>query len=132
MEGAVSFVEEVAMKWSAPMQRSRFTATVHAADGVRFVAKAQCAEDITRQLAKYVVERCDSVQWPAVAQQVRSLVDDRRLQDAIDLYFEHVGERWDEEHLEVEGYVVGPVRSLPSNRTTPSGVEISTLHRICG
>ena len=95
------------MTTAAVVSRSSFTATIHAADGLRFLARARCAERLTQQLVSYIVARCDAVLWPAVAAEVRSLVRDRQLRAAIDLYFARVGERWDEEYLHVEGYLVG-------------------------
>ena len=95
------------MSTSAVVPQSSFTATIHAADGLRFVARARCAERLTEQLVTYVLARCEAVLWPAVAAQVRSLAREGRLRAAVDLYFAHVGERWDEEYLDVEGYLIG-------------------------
>lgn len=95
------------MSTPAVFPQSSFTATIHAADGLRFLARARCAERLTEQVVSYVLARCDKVLWPAVAAQVRSLVREQRLRAAVDLYFTHVGERWDEEYLDVEGYLIG-------------------------
>jgi hypothetical protein len=45
--------------------------------------------------------------WPPVAANVRALVTDDRPYAAIALYFAHVGERWDEERLELGGLALG-------------------------
>lgn len=78
-------------------------AVVHAADGVRFVAHADTPDALTAQLANYVRERCDDVLWPPIAKHVRTLLADARPRAAIDVYFDHVGSRWDVERLEVIG-----------------------------
>jgi len=87
--------------YSPSVHKSRLTATVRAADGVRLVVTADNLFDRTAQLANYVRERCDYVLWPAEADRVRALIDTGEPEAAIELYFEHVGERWDEERLEI-------------------------------
>ena len=77
------------------------TAIVHFAGGVSFVASAACPDALSRQLAQYVLGRCDHVLWPDAARQVRALLDDGRLTDAIALYFERTGTRWERERLEL-------------------------------
>ena len=56
---------------------------------------------LSRQLAQYVLGRCDDVLWPDAARHVRALLDDGRLTDAIALYFERTGARWERERLEL-------------------------------
>jgi hypothetical protein len=82
------------------------SAVVCAADGVRFVAVGDNAAGLIGQLANYVRVRCGDVLWPSAAQQVRRLVDDGLPCAAIHLYFTHLGERWDAEHL-----TLGPVEA---------------------
>lgn len=84
------------------------TAVVYAADGVRFVAAGACPSVIAARVAEYVSARCDNVMWPDAAIQIRALLDRGEIYGAIALYFERVGERWDEERLEFVG--VGDVR----------------------
>jgi hypothetical protein len=99
------------MKNSAPIYNSSFTAVVHAIDGVRFVASAPSPEGLAAQIVGYVAERCEFVLWPRIAAQVRALIDAANHSAAIALYFAHVGERWDEERLELDG-LSRPVASL--------------------
>jgi hypothetical protein len=79
------------------------TAIVHSADGVRFVTTGAGAEAVVSRLADYVGQRCDDVLWADAASQVRAMLDVGNLYGAITLYFERVGERWDDEHLELVG-----------------------------
>jgi hypothetical protein len=95
------------MKASVYVSQANFTATVHAADGVRFAASSRSPEQLTAQIVSYIRERCDDVLWPAVAKQVRRLIDERQSYAAIVLYFAEVGQRWDEERLELEGISFG-------------------------
>jgi len=91
------------MKNPAPTYNSTFTAVVHAVDGVRFVASAASPEHLVAQIAGYVAERCEFVLWPRIAAEVRGLIETANHSAAIALYFDHVGERWDEERLELDG-----------------------------
>ena len=77
------------------------TAIVHFAGGVRLVATAACPDALSARLALYVRERYDDVLWPDAARRVRALLDDGKLTDAITLYFERTGERWDRERLDL-------------------------------
>jgi hypothetical protein len=105
------------MTASASAEEPTYTAVVHAVDGVRFVARAQCPERLSAQIVGYIRERCDNVLWPSVANQVRAFVEDDKPYAAIALYFAHVGERWDEERLELGGLSFGaPAPRLPANR----------------
>ena len=81
--------------------RATTTAIVHSDCGVRFVATAACPDALSMQLAGYVRGRCDDVLWTDAAQQVRELLDDGKLSEAIALYFERTGERWDRERLDL-------------------------------
>ena len=93
---------------SERVEESRFTAVVHAADGVRFVAAAASPSALAAQVVDYVRERCDDTLWPAAAIAVHKLIDNNRPYAAIALYFENVGQRWDEERLELGGLAFGP------------------------
>ena len=77
------------------------TAIVHFAGGVSFSASAACPEALSQQIAQYVRGRCDDVLWPNAAQHVRALLDDGKLTEAIALYFERTGARWERERLEL-------------------------------
>jgi hypothetical protein len=99
------------MNNSAPSNNSSFTAVVHAVDGVRFVATAPSPEHLVSQIAGYVAERCEFVLWPRIAAEVRGLIETANHSAAIALYFDHVGERWDDEHLDLGGLSL-PLASL--------------------
>ena len=87
---------------TASTEQATRTAVVMAVDGVRFVA---CGPDgvIAEQLAGYVSERCEYTLWPNDARMVRSLLEASRVDDAITFYFAVVGQRWDDERLELDG-----------------------------
>jgi hypothetical protein len=76
-------------------------AIVHAADGVRCVATGVSSEAVASRVAEYVRERCDDVLWPDAASVVHAMLAGGNLDAAISLYFDRVGERWDEERLEL-------------------------------
>ena len=86
-----------------PAKQSVYTATVLAPDGVLFVATSDSPRALTTQVVDYIRERCDDVLWPADAAEVRSLIDNDKLEAAIATYFTCVGERWDTERLELGG-----------------------------
>jgi hypothetical protein len=88
---------------SLPMRDTelRFTATIHAPDGVRFTAASATPELLIGEIAAYVVSRCDYVLWAEDACRVRAFIDAGDPDAAINLYFARVGERWDEERLEL-------------------------------
>ena len=77
------------------------TAIVHSADGIRFVGTGACPDALSARLARYVRGRCNDVLWADVARHVRALLDDGKLTEAIALYFERTGERWDRERLDL-------------------------------
>jgi hypothetical protein len=66
-----------------------------------FVTSARSADEIAVGLVTYVRARCDDVFWPAAARQVREFMDAQQWHAAIATYFDHVGDRWDEERLEL-------------------------------
>jgi hypothetical protein len=84
-------------------KQSTLTATVHASDGVLFVATSDSPRALIGQVVRYIRGRCDDVLWPADAAEVRSLIDNDKLEAAIATYFNNVGERWDAERLELRG-----------------------------
>lgn len=78
------------------------SAIVHSVDGVRLVITGSTRQAVIARVADYVRDRCGDVLWPAAASGVRAMLDAGNLSGAISLYFERVGERWDEERLELE------------------------------
>lgn len=78
-----------------------FTAVVHVRDGVLFEAAADSPHNLVTQVAGFVRERCTDVLWPDDADQVCRLLEQRNAYAAIALYFARVGDRWDEEWLEL-------------------------------
>lgn len=99
------------MKASESVQNANFTAIVHSADGVLFVATAECPQRLAAQVVTYIRGRCGDVLWPSDAQQVREFIVQDKPYAAIALYFAKVGERWDEERLELGGLSFGPLRA---------------------
>lgn len=93
-------------------------AIVRVGGGVRFVAAAACPSAVSTQLARYVRERCDDVLWPDAAERVHSLLAIGQISDAVALYFERTGERWDEESLELLSVENGAFSILDAERTT--------------
>ncbi len=77
------------------------TAIVHLDGGVTFVATAACPDALYKRLARYVLARCDDVLWPDAARHVRALLDAGKLPEAITLYLERTGTRWERERLEL-------------------------------
>lgn len=80
-------------------RRTLVIATVHAADGVQFAAVADCREGLVHRVAQHVRRNFATQLWPADAERVRVHLDEGALEAAVTLYFERVGERWDEEWL---------------------------------
>ena len=52
-----------------------FTATIRASDGVRFTATSATRELLMREIAAYVVSRCDYVLWAADACRGHAFMD---------------------------------------------------------
>ncbi len=75
-------------------------AVVHSLDGVRFVTTGHRGDAVIANLAGYVGSRCDDVLSADAGTQVRTLLADGNVLHAIMVYFERVGERWDDERLE--------------------------------
>ena len=91
----------------AATTQTRYTAQVRAPDGVRFSATADCPDTLSSLLVDYIDERYEHVLWPHDALEVRALISQNRRDAAIALYFERVGQRWDEESLELAGAAIG-------------------------
>jgi hypothetical protein len=77
------------------------TAIVHAPDGVRFVATGVSRERVAARVASYVRERCDDVLWAEASREVHAMLAVGNLDAAITAYFRCVGERWDDERLDL-------------------------------
>lgn len=77
------------------------TAIVHTPDGVRFVATGLSREAVAARIASYVRERYDDVLSADAAREVHIMLAVGNVDAAITAYFERVGERWEEEHLEL-------------------------------
>jgi hypothetical protein len=82
------------------------TAIVRSPDGVRFTASAHSPVALAAEIVAYVRERCEYVLWPDAAAHVRALIANDEPDAAIATYFANVGERWDEERLEVRGAAI--------------------------
>ncbi len=79
--------------------RSIFVAAVLGTDGMLFNAAADSEELCWFQVAAYVADRLETRLWPENVTRVRALLDIGDYAGAAALYFECVGERWDEEWL---------------------------------
>jgi hypothetical protein len=77
------------------------TAIVHAPDGVRFVATGVSRDAVATRIAAYVRERCEHVLCADAASEVHTLLALGNIDSAITAYFERVGERWEDERLEL-------------------------------
>jgi len=86
-----------------PIRLGEYTAVIHAADGVRFTASAASAAERSSRILDYVIERCQYTLWPRAAGEVRARIAAGDVNGAIATYFADVGERWDEEWLELDG-----------------------------
>ena len=73
------------------------TAVVYALDGVRLVTAAPTRRALVEQLAEYVRRHAGERLWPADARQVDQLLAHGAQEEAVELYFGVVGDRWDEE-----------------------------------
>jgi hypothetical protein len=91
-----------------------FTAVVRSPDGVRFVATASDTAGRAASLVEYIRQRCDYTLWPDDALRVRAMIDDQNAEGAIATYFASVGQRWDEERLELRE----PDGATPRRRAT--------------
>jgi hypothetical protein len=74
-----------------------YTGIVYALDGVRFVAAATSRGALMRRVADYVRQRAGESLWGTDARHVHELLARAAHEDAIELYFAVVGQRWDEE-----------------------------------
>jgi hypothetical protein len=83
-------------------------AIVSGLDGIHFAAAGPDEETMFAGLVRYIKQRCGFTLWPRDANKVMTLLDTGRSADAIDLYFDRVGERWDREYLEL----VTPTKSV--------------------
>ena len=83
-------------------------AIVSGADGIHFAASGADEDKMFAGLVRYVRQRCGFTLWPHDAREVIALLDAGRMTDAIALYFDRVGDRWDREYLEL----VSPTKSV--------------------
>ena len=75
------------------------TAVVYALDGVRFVAAAPSRRALMRRVADYVQRHAAEKLWADDARYVHQLVAGSAHEEAVELYFALVGQRWDEEWI---------------------------------
>lgn len=83
-------------------------AIVSGPDGMHFAASGADEDKMFACLVRYIKQRCGFTLWPRDANAVISLVEAGRMTDAIEMYFDRVGDRWDREYLEL----VPPTRSV--------------------
>lgn len=87
-------------------------AIVSGPDGIHFAAAGADEDKMFAGLVRYIRQRCGFTLWPRDARQVIALLDAGRMADAIEMYFDRVGDRWDREYLEL----VSPTRSGGARR----------------
>ena len=83
-------------------------AIVSGPDGIHFAASGPSEDKMFAGLVRYIRQRCGFTLWASDANEVIASLDAGRTADAIALYFDRVGERWDREYLEL----VSPAASL--------------------
>jgi len=83
-------------------------AIVSGTDGIHFAASGADEDAMFAGLGRYLRQRCGFTLWPHDAREVIGLLDAGRITDAIAMYFDRVGDRWDREYLEL----VSPTKSL--------------------
>jgi len=76
-------------------------AIVSGPDGIHFAAAGADEDKMFAGLVRYIKQRCGFTLWPRDANAVISLVEAGRMADAIEMYFDRVGDRWDREYLEL-------------------------------
>ncbi len=91
--------ESVAPRLRVVPDHGPYIAAVAAPDGIRFTAAATTRDDLVSRLADYVRDNARVQLWPADTLRVRALLHVGELEAAVELYFDRVGERWDEEWL---------------------------------
>ena len=79
-----------------------FAAVVHTMDDVQLLTAGTSLEEVTGHVARYVGERAEHMLWPADAVEIHRRREEGRSSAAVELYFSHVGKRWDREYLRVE------------------------------
>jgi hypothetical protein len=85
------------------MTNELHVAAVFAHDGIRLLTASHSEAGVTERLAAYIQGQADLLLWPGDARRVRALLEVGDTEEAIDLYFARVGERWEREHLHREG-----------------------------
>jgi len=77
-------------------------AVVYAKDGIRLLTASHSARIVSERVAACIAIQAEALLWPADAQQVHSLLEIGRTEEAIAWYFDRVGERWEREYLHRE------------------------------
>jgi len=76
-------------------------AIVSGPDGIHFAAAGADEDKMFAGLVRYIKQRCGFTLWPPDAKEVTALIDGGQTAEAIELYFNRVGDRWDREYLEL-------------------------------
>lgn len=85
-------------------------AVVHTRATICHICVAPTVEELVVHLGEYVRDNAPYQLWPADAERVLDLLGAGRAQDAVDLYFAAVGQRWDREELVVQRAGLGVER----------------------
>jgi hypothetical protein len=73
---------------------------VHGVRRIHFVAAGESRTALLRGMAEYVATQVELQLYPEDAREINLLLDDGALEEAVRLYFERIGARWDREWLE--------------------------------
>ena len=76
-----------------------FVAVVLGRDGVRFTAAAPTRAALAARIGGYARRQARHQLWSPESEHVLRLLDDGKIEAAIEMYFGLVGSRWDEEWL---------------------------------
>jgi hypothetical protein len=79
--------------------RNVYVGIVHTADGVLYATVAESRAMLLERIVDHVCARAEDQLWPVHSRRLKQLLDAGEVESAVALYFERVGERWDEEWL---------------------------------
>ncbi len=85
-------------------EQTLHVAVVHTVGVVRLITAASSRAALTKRLADYARQHAGNQLWARDARRLRRLCAAKQFDQAIELYFASVGERWDEEWLVIEEF----------------------------
>lgn len=81
--------------------RTIYVAVVHGWMEVHLVVAAGTRQELIDQLAGHLAEKVEVQLWEEKAQHFESLRSQGRVEEAVELYFSEVGDRWDSAFLSI-------------------------------